>query len=314
MIKSKIFCLFINFGGGHLKIKKICRLNGRQREEIRGLESICKEFDNIKSEVYLKAEGDTKNAFPCFYLAYSEERLIGFLSVYFITEEEVEIMALVHPEERKKGCFTKMLHKVKKSLKEYDVKRFLFVHEPASKAAIQVLKKIGAELKSTEFLLSYQRTDETGFSNPDKLTIETITEQTKDIEEAIKIHQELFQLEEEETKKRILSGIEQSQQEKGRFYIVKKKETVIGICSVLFDTKRCYIYDFGICVAEQEKGNGKHMLELVIHELRNDPHATKYTEKFVLHVSGENQKAFQFYINFGFQIAEQYDYYSTSEI
>lgn len=294
-----------------MKIKKISRLNGRQREEIRELEGICHAADKTKSKVYLASDQNVVEM-PCFFLAYNGDRLIGFLAVYLPTEEEAEIKAFVHPEERNKGCFSKLFSKVKKSLNEAGVLRCLLIHETKSKAALPALEAMKAQLVHSEYLLSYKRTDETGFSNPEGLTLQSKEGDSLVSEELITMHKEIFELSDEDTRFRLKEAAAAAAEHKGRLYSIEKEGKCIGCCAVSFEAKHCCLYDFGIRKEYQRQRHGLHALELIVHELRSDPMAAKHARKLFLHVEGTNQAALSLYTGFGFEVVEQYDYYSIS--
>lgn len=297
----------------HLKIKKISRLNGRQREEIRELEAICHAADKTKSKVYLASD---QNAIPipCFFLAYMNERLVGFLGIYLPTKEEAEIKAFVHPEQRQKGYFKKLFTRAKKALAETEVERIFFVHETKAADTLLVLKTLKAQLERSEYLLSYKRTDETGFSNPEGLTLTALSQQTQDsvvAQELIEMYKELFLMSEEKAKQHLKETLENVEEQNSRFYVISKSNKILGCCGASFEGKNTWLYDFGVRKEFQGQGHGKHILQLVIHDLRNAPVSSKHTHKFLLHVNGTNEAAFSLYTEFGFEVVEQYDYYSV---
>lgn len=295
----------------HLKIKKISRLNGRQREEIRELEAICHAVDKTKSKVYLASDQNVADI-PCFFLAYINECLVGFLGIYLPTIEEAEIKAFVHPQQRQKGYFEKLFNRAKKVLTQIGVKRFIFVHEANSKAALPVLESLKAQLERSEYVLSYRRTDETGFSNPEELTLTELSEKTQDStikQEIFKLYRELFQMSEEEIKHHFEQILESIFEQEGKFYLIWKNDKILGCCAASFKEENTWLYDFGIDKEFQGQGHGKHMLELVVHELRSIPALLKCTQNLLLHVNGANKVAFSLYTGFGFEVVEQYNYY-----
>ena len=67
----------------------------------------------MQNAVFLSNELNVDRTAPCFYLGYvkaeeksGEEKLVSFLSVFFPTKEDGEIVAFTHPGFRRQGYFT----------------------------------------------------------------------------------------------------------------------------------------------------------------------------------------------------------------
>lgn len=291
-----------------MKIKMLSRLNGKQRSEIRELEELCRVVDKTKATVCLTSDLNIDSSIKRFYLAYLDKMLVGFLGVFLPDGEHAEIGAFVHPTMRKRGYFSKLYDKADKELREAGVTSIFLIHEPASIAAFPVLKAMDAVLTQSEYLLSYKQTDETGFRNQGDIYLETAD--IENLEEIKKIYLELFPMEEEEAYLRLKGTVNGKSM---RLYQGIMDGIIIGFCSVAIDKSTCCIFDFGIAKDYQKKGYGRTLLELIIHELRNDSLISESSDQIILHVNSKNEAAYRLYRKFGFQIDQQYDYYLVGE-
>ena len=91
--------------------------------------------------------------------------------------------------------------------------------------------------------------------------------------------------------------------------MIWKNNKILGCCATSFKEKNTWLYDFGIDKEFQGQGHGKHMLELVVHELRSISTLSNCTQNIFLHVNGANKVALSLYTDFGFEVIEQYNYY-----
>ncbi len=115
-----------------IEIKELNSLNDEITSEIRKLELICKECNDLKGNMYLDTlmnfDKNTKNIF----LLYEDEKLVSLLSVFVPTSLEGKAYAYTSPEYRKRGYFKKLLFRAEDELKSYSVAGILFTCESRS--------------------------------------------------------------------------------------------------------------------------------------------------------------------------------------
>lgn len=314
------------------KIKMLKRLNNCQRNDIRKLEAACKSIDNIKSIACLDIEYDKANPLKCFYLGYKVERkpstslislppkaddrskvekLISFAAIYLTEGEEpiAEMIGFVHPSERRKGYFKKLLSKTKKELKNVGIDFIELIHEPISLEASKVLEKLEAHYDRSEYLLTFNHLF--NINLPEQVSLHIEEAKMEDIDTITNIYKELFDYDQEEIFLR-LKGTIQSDNfilYKALADINNTGNIIIGFCSIAIDENIYCIFDFGIEKSHQNKGYGKTMLALLIKELRKHTNSSDTQRKIILNVSSKNEAAYNMYIKFGFEICEHYDYY-----
>ena len=103
----------------------------------------------MQNAVFLSNELNVDRTAPCFYLGYvkaeeksGEEKLVSFLSVFFPTKEDGEIVAFTHPGFRRRGYFTALCQEAVEDLRRTGIGRAVFAVEPQSRSGTAVLIRI----------------------------------------------------------------------------------------------------------------------------------------------------------------------------
>ena len=78
----------------------------------------------------------------------------------------------------------------------------------------------------------------------------------------------------------------------------------IGMGGVSFEQDGAYIFGFGIIPKYQGKGHGKAMLKLMLKDL-----IEKNVEKIMIDVNSENEKAYNLYKKYGFEVQTAFEYF-----
>lgn len=100
------------------------------------ISGICNEYDNMKSPYFIDDETLTK---PILFCGYMESTMAGFLSVYEIDLQNIEICGFVLPEYRKKSIFTKLLKELHRDYSQYRLHTSLPKSSTIAKSAVQSL-------------------------------------------------------------------------------------------------------------------------------------------------------------------------------
>lgn len=280
-----------------MEILELRELDKKQIEDIKSLEEVCQRYDKTKGSAFLSNEINFSKEVNCFFLLYEEETLVSFLSMFIPTSQEAEISAYTLPEKRKKGFFKILLESAINELRKYGVKEILFVHEPSSNDGMLALKKLNVIYDFSEYLLVYSQDE---FIKRDgKLKLAPIT--IEDIDEVAKLHMDIFNKTFEEGKI-IISRVIES---KDRIsYMAKEDDEIVGVCSISLEEGDAFICGLGISTKHQGRGYGKEILRKVIEKA-----FTMDIEDICLEVNSKNHKAYNLYINNGFKIKTQLDYY-----
>lgn len=289
------------------RIDCLTRLSSKRIAEIRWLESISRSFDNTVSELYLKNDLNFDRHMRCFFLYYEDSQLLGAISVFAPSYDEAEVTAVVHPSERNRGIFNRLLSAVKKELELYEISRILYVAEPASISSGKVIEAKKLRLEHSEYLMIFSGTQsikiggETGDSiyNGD-LEFSHATAADKDI--ILPLSKQYFPMDDDEAESwydNVLKGNGMS------MYKLVLKGQIIGSANVSYEKTSCCIFGVGIDPKMWGHGYGQTLVLLMLAKL-NEEHPGK---EITLEVSSENQKAFHIYEKMGFTIKTQIDYY-----
>lgn len=280
-----------------MQILELRELDNKQIEDIKNLEGICQRYDETKGSAFLSNEINFSKEVNCFFLLYEEETLVSFLSMFIPRSKEAEVSAYTLPEKRKKGFFKILLESAINELRKYGVKEILFVHEPSSNDGMLALKKLNVVYDFSEYLLVYSQDE---FIKRDgKLKLAPITIQ--DVDEIAKLHMDIFNKTLEEGKAIVNRAIES----KDRIsYMAKVDNEIVGICSISLEGSNAFICGLGISTKHRGLGYGKEILSKGIEKA-----LTMDIKDIYLEVDSKNHTAYNLYINNGFIIKTQLDYY-----
>ncbi len=267
-------------------------LNVQQQEEIHNLLKYSSSFDGCRYECFTENEFICVDNFPCFYLLYSSEHtLISFLSFYIDNTDfeqqnnlpifsNISVYGITHPEYRNQSYFSKLFHTALKKLKQsdFDVKNVYFPinckmnHDVIS----HYINSNYISYEYSEYLMKKNLT--TLKSNLQNLSQPPVLE------------------------------LEYEENEYGNEFSLWIDDKYIGGCLVDYLSKtESMIYQFGIIDEEQGKGYGKTGVLLICLKLMERDFSL-----ISLQVTGKNKKAHRLYIDCGFEISEEIQYFTIN--
>ncbi len=299
--------IVINTNQGALPLQTIWvshQLNEKQKSDIEALVQECFAFDGVERTLYLSNDLNYYEKMDCFYLLYSNERLVSVLSIVEILEREAEISAYTLPKERNKGYFTALLGYAKDELTRYEINKALFVVEPSCESGIAAVNALQARYEKSEYLLIRpNHKEQQHMHKPEDIKEHFVLREldTHCLEKAATLSSKLFGTDVKEDISILKEAMESDQMKTFCSFLSGK---MIGITSVNYGIKSACIFDFGIAAKYQGKGYGRKQLDLLLSEL-----SSCECENIILEVGSENKKAFSLYQSAGFQIKTQYDYY-----
>lgn len=280
-----------------MQILELRELDKNQIKEIENLEETCKNYDKTKGGAFLSNEINFDKEINCFFLLYEKEILVSFLAMFIPTSQEAEISACTLPEYRRKGFFKRLLESAINELRKYDVREILFVNETSSNDGKLTLRKFNVKYDFSEYLLVYEKDKFNKTQN--KLKLYEIINQ--DVDEIAKLHTDIFNKTLEEGKAIITRAIES----KDRIsYMAKIDNEIVGICSISLEGSNAFICGLGISTKYRGLGYGKEILSKGIEKA-----LTLDIKDIYIEVDSKNHIAYNLYINNGFIIKTQLDYY-----
>ena len=131
------------------------RLTVNQLKEAENLIELCCHEDGTKVICFFQSDMNVIYDLPAFFLMYHKNILVSFLSIFVPDYKECEIYAYTLPEYRRQGCFCRLYKKADRLIRNYGIRKIYFVNEPYGITGDKVLKRIGAKLESSEYLMAY---------------------------------------------------------------------------------------------------------------------------------------------------------------
>jgi ribosomal protein S18 acetylase RimI-like enzyme len=281
-------------------IKELKKASEEVIKEIRQLEDICKKHDKLTGNIFLDSTLNFNPDIKSLFLLYEDSKLISLLLMFIPTQNEAEISGFTLPEYRQKGYFKTLLARVNNELKKYEVLDILFVCEPQSLDGKAVIKKLEAKYDFTEYSLKYNQLNATSL-NQYLNKIELYKPNLQDYEILIDLSQQIFDDSYEDAESMIIKAFES--QSRQQYLAILDRES-IGMGGVSFEQDGAYIFGFGIIPKYQGKGFGKAMLKLILKDL-----IEQNVEKILIEVNSENERAFNLYKKYGFEVQTAFEYF-----
>lgn len=284
-----------------MPILNIFKLSEKQLEEVRVLETLCKQKENLQASAFISNEQNYDKELPCFFLLYHNNELISFLSLFLPSKSEAEVYAYTHPNHRQLGGFNSLLEAACKVLVEIPVPTLLFVTEPNGMAANKALKTLEVTFLNSEYLLTLDKAIKTCSENT------LVATSMEDLEILSELHSQIFKSDTASSLSFLKSSCNSSNILSFKYMW---EGTIIGLCHATIEDSFISIFSLGISPDFQGKHHGKTMMLQLLHKL------SFYNKPITLEVSSENKKAFQLYERLGFVITSQFNYFigDTKEI
>ena len=223
------------------------------------------------------------------FLVYDHDLLIGYLGIVYFNQGEPEISAIIHPNYRNKGIFTKLLNDADKELKRRGFDQYLLLCDCYSKHGMRWIGSRNLE----EDHIEYEMIRETKLKlSPLEHDLKLILAKNKDLDTLLR----LDQTEKADTKPYHPDNYPKAARKRRFFmYLVKHKEKTIGKITIEYHRRKAWIFGFVMDPINQEQHFGEDALKLAIKKLRR--RFVKYT---YLQVDSINNKAVNLYRKIGF--------------
>ena len=138
-----------------VKIEKYTRLPKSKIKAVKALTAKASEFDQTTQPFDWETIENRNSTSFCEFIFYRNNKIIAYLSLYDYHQDFFETSALVSPELRRQGVFTRLLQEALLEIKNSDKKGLLFKLPPNAKIAKQCLAKLKATYQYSELTMAY---------------------------------------------------------------------------------------------------------------------------------------------------------------
>lgn len=281
-------------------IKGYTKLNDKEIKEVKKLEKVCNEYDNLNGSVFLDTSMNFNKQIQSVFLLYEKRELVSVLAMFIPTEHEAEICAVTLPKYRSSGYFKTLLFKAAEELRKFNIPKVLLVCERQAVSAKQVLNTLQAELEHTEYFL---RLDRKRFLENQAVErrLSFREAENADLARLIRTSMSIFEDSFEDAKFMIENTFKSDSRKQ---YLGLLNGEIVGLVSASEDNQEVSIFGFGILPEFRSKGYGKELLYLLVGSLLQSGKT-----QITLEVDSENEYAFELYKKSGFRVEVAYEYY-----
>ena len=270
--------------------------------QVRELERVCQEHDQLKGSLFLDPSMNVASEAPCLIAAYEKDLIIGATTFFAPSLQEAELVALTHPDYRRRGVFRSLLSAAAEQAKSLGIPDFLLVCEPQSADGVAALRGFSLQLDHTEFALRYDQSLSTDrLVIPDGLTLHCATQD--DLADMSRISAESF-LEEPEHAERFLALALES--ETRRQYLARLNGEPVAIGALGYDNGEATLFGLGVRTSLQNRGIGRGLVALLLREA-----LAQGMKDILIEVDNTNARAHHLYLSCGFYPEAIYDYWRT---
>ena len=270
---------------------------------VRELERVCQEHDQLKGSLFLDPSLNFSPDVPCLLTCFEEEALVGAMTFFAPTQEEAELVALTHPDFRRRGVFRALMAEAAIKAAALNIPDFLIVCEPQSKDGAAALSLVQKTLDHTEYALRYDHTlSSANLAVPEGLTLHRATQ--ADLDAMAQISAESFSEEAERAAHFLALALESSTR---RQYLARLDGEPVAIGALGYEDGEATLFGLGVRTHLQNKGIGRGLVALLLREA-----FAAGTQDILIEVDSTNARAYHLYRSCGFVAEATYDYFRAS--
>ncbi|MBV9617092.1 MAG: GNAT family N-acetyltransferase [Ktedonobacteraceae bacterium] len=290
------------------RLVKKAILTETELAEIEQLTELCNRSDNLHMRLSFamlrRRSGKGNNDF----LYYEQDMLVGYLAFDEWGADEKEVVAMVHPDFRRKGIFSALLAAAREECQRRAIPNLLLICEQSSASGQECAKAIGARLSFSEHEMVLEDFQER-YTFDERLSVREAGR--ADIGAIATVLAASFDDPEPLVTANLLKRF--SRVEPPRIYLATFGEGELS-CNEPVGTLRLDeandaigIYGFGVSPDYRGRGYGRQILEETIRTIR------KTSQKpIMLDVETDNAPAIGLYKSCGFRIKTTYDYFNIA--
>ena len=240
---------------------------------------------------------------PTLLLHYQADTLTGF--AYLQHGSEIEIYGMVHPEHRRQGVGTALLHAAQAVQRQEGTETLLLVCDSALASGKAFAEAVGGEYRFSEH---HMVLDPNSIKRPQVSQGQQVQFRRAEATELPILTQlvtRAFDDPEEETASRLATYMQADNQ---RFYIGLLDGQPIGVLRNASLGEQSYIATFGVLPPYRGHGYGRQMLLAIVDLL-----LAEHWADISLDVETKNANALGLYESCGFRTSRTYDYYRVTE-
>lgn len=279
-------------------------LTGAEVIQIKQLAHLCEAYEDLHIAIpwstLLRRPGNLISDF----LYYVDGQLVGYLSLNDIDPVINEVTGMVHPDYRRRGIFSQLLHAAGEECLRQGESQMVVTCEHTSRSGQAFIRTLAAEHIVSEYemvLTNFQESQ----TFDERLTLQQV--ESDDLATIIKVQAASFHTPEDLTARRVLYHARDPHR---AYYLYTYGEDPttcqepVGCLRIDHGDETIGLFAVGILPDYQARGYGRQMLEDAIRMIRS------YSQKPIfLFVNIENTRAVKLYLSRGFVIKTTYDYY-----
>jgi ribosomal protein S18 acetylase RimI-like enzyme len=271
-----------------------------QVREVEQLAGVCNRFEGLDLPLNLAPVEPGTSAQAAQFLYYEGGSLVGFASLYGITDPE--LCGMVHPDHRRKGIGRALLAAAREECRLRELHSLILVCDEASTTGRAFASAIGARYLSAEYRmlldLDPAAIDRSRPRHDDLLMRRAGPEDASTIAHIVAAAEDL---QEEMVRRGVERGMRSPIQ---RYYVAALHGEWVGTLRVSQHDPSVYVTAFAVLPSQQGRGYGRQMLldtvDMLLAEGRQD---------IRIEVETENRNALSLYKSCGFRESSTYGYY-----
>ena len=288
-----------------MKLVRRTRLSIEEKTLCEQLVRACHQIDQTYRLPYLDNLYNADHNMPAFILAFVEDQLVGFLSIYADEPKEAEVQLFVTPSFRRRGIARSLWKDFMDLAQDYQLEDRLYVSE------LQFLDQHPELLSHFHLVEAKEEGHELWLEAPCQVTDHDKREGLMVLEAEESMLQEIahFQSKAFETDLdyALKYATESLEGQDTRLFVLRNQEQVLA--SVTVDLSQGTTYFFGLAVDPDHfrKGYARYLLRSVMNQM-----TTEVEQQFQIVVEKENQAALSLYLSLGFTIQTEVLYLMES--
>jgi ribosomal protein S18 acetylase RimI-like enzyme len=293
-----------------LDIRGVPALGDAETAALRQLLQACEKHDRAAVPENFDKTLNAASGMVSWFLAFAEDELRGFLSIFAPDLREAEVIAAVHPEWRREGIFSTLLEHAQAETRRFGYTSLLFVNDPASKIGNLVIGKLGARHDFSEYTLRYEPDDESRKRVAQAIAARTpdITvrrAESGDLETMVEITVSAFGDDAQSSRNFLTNSLAHPRR---GLYLLGAQGPTVAMIGHLKEESGDYINAFAVHKDFQGKGLGKILLATLIDRISRDAESRGQKTEILMDVESTNDGAFGLYRSMGFKVSKSADY------
>ncbi|HVB22729.1 MAG TPA: GNAT family N-acetyltransferase [Ktedonobacteraceae bacterium] len=275
------------------------QLTEAEMAEVTALVALSKIYDGIDLTLLLEMMKDRTGSDTNDFLYYVDGKLVGALALDSFGTEDKEMTGFVHPDYRRKGIFSALVHEVKVDAKARGIHQLIFVCDRFSRSGQAFIEAIGAHYDFSEhrmLLVDFKERDSDSYKAHIVLQPATLA----DADILAYVSATSFGESERRTKEHLEQDIPHPRR---RYYMAMLGDEPVG-CFNLWSSDTIGIYAFCVLPNYRKRGFGRQMLEQIIRQVRAETR-----QPITLEVDTTNTNAYELYRSCGFRETTTVGYY-----